>query len=294
MCTAAWILTTLKNVPLPFIPTSALAACRLVPLHEGAYRLECGSELFFVKWIASSNTWGLNELRVNRSDLLRESSLAPSLLHTIDTEQGSIAIWDWLEGEDLRVKNRQLLPTFFAELGRFHLRQHNAGQVYSPTTGLGYRSLETMLDAEILYLGALYSEPERIYQSALAAILRQGYVTLIHGDVHPGNMYWSQSGLHLVDWGYALNSLNLFDLAYVRTCPLNGDEDWWIINPPEAEPALQAYYAHCGMGNVDPVRTQWAVTLWVTLWALRNSLASRTPAAAMCQQNIAWLLQQTL
>lgn len=263
-------------------------------LGENIYCLEQEERRFFAKWIADDDERGRNELEINRTVLRRASLPVPALLHVLPAGQGRLALWEWVGGGDLRQEGRDLLPQAFRLLGRFHADQRHTGPLFSPATGRAYPSVRDLLQGEADSLGALLPPSYRPRCAALLLRLACGYPTLIHGDMHPGNVRLAPDGLRFVDWGYARPSLNLFDLDYIRSVDL-GDaaDEWWHIRPAEAGQILPAYFEAAGLGGCDYRAVHRGVMLWAALWAHANlTRAHDFPAQKVCRQRIARLLDE--
>jgi thiamine kinase-like enzyme len=113
--------------------------------------------------------------------------------------------------------------------------------------------------------------------------------------MHPGNLILTERGVFLVDWGYATYSLNLFDLDYIQSRPLEpkGQPPWWVISPQEAREVLPAYFEACGLSHADIKRTHGAIMLWRQLANFYNALRHRDEMdLATCRENVAMLLSQ--
>ncbi len=268
-------------------------------VQELAYRLHHKNRSYFIKWIPPDDQYGLNEIQVNREIAAKANSPVPRLLFVSQTERASLACWEWLEGVDLRHQHRHLLPDAFARLGEFHSAQRHDQFVYSPTTHQAFASIREMLKDEVDFLCSAYDGSAKSQCGSILSLLEVGYPTLIHGDMHPGNIYFTEAGLKFVDWGYSIRSLNLFDLDYVQSLSLNtpvntSELSWWVITPSESEPVLRAYFNTCGLGGLDYKQTHLAVMLWGELRACHNSLANNDQAgAAVCHQNIERLIRTT-
>ncbi len=263
-------------------------------LGENIYRLEQGERRFFAKWIAADDERGRNELEINRTVLRRAGLPVPALLHVLPAGQGRLALWEWVEGGDLRQEGRDLLPQAFRLLGRFHADRRHTGPLFSPATGQTYPSVRSLLQGEAAALGALLPPSYRPRCAEFLLRLECGYPTLIHGDMHPGNLRRAPDGLRFVDWGYARPSLNLFDLDYIRSVDL-GDaaDEWRHIRPAEAEQILPAYFEAAGLGGYDPGAVHRGVMLWAALWAHAGlTRAHDFTAQKVCRQRIARLLEE--
>jgi len=128
-----------------------------------------------------------------------------------------------------------------------------------------------MLDAELAALTGGLEQAMTARCARAFRLLEAGYVTTIHGDFHPGNIRVGGDRIRFVDWGYATTSLNLFDLSYVQRGCEPDPEAWWQIGANEADAVLDAYFAECGMGDLDWQPLQWAVEVWSTLYAYHNA-----------------------
>lgn len=262
-------------------------------LGETAFRLEQGERRFFAKWIAEDDERGRNELEINRTVLRRASLPVPALLYVLPAGQGRLALWEWVEGGDLRQEGRDWLPQAFRLLGHFHAEQRHNGALFSPATGQTYPSVRDLVRGEAASLGALLPPSYRPRCAALLRRLECGYPTLIHGDMHPGNLRLAPDGLRFVDWGYARPSLNLFDLDYIRSVDLGeAADEWWHIRPAEAGQILPAYFEAAGLGGWDDRAVHRGVMLWAALWAHANlTRAHDFSAQKICRQRIARLLE---
>lgn len=205
-----------------------------------------------------------------------------------------MAGWEWLDGNDLRYQNRDLLPQAFEQLGNFHLEQRHTGQVYSLVTHQPYATIKDLLEGELTFLTAFHDKSVRKEVARAFSLLEAGFTTYIHGDMHPGNLRITEQGLKFVDWGYCISSLSLFDLGYIHTVNFEDRADkapWWCITPEEAQLVLPAYYAACGLGGHNYNQIHWAVMLWRELWAYYNSIQHENLfASEKCKQHIEQLI----
>lgn len=274
-----------RLLPLEFAGSEA---CDLDKLHERTYRLRGRDRSYFIKWISNSDEYGINEIMVNREILPTANIPTPRLLFESKGEEATLACWEWLEGVDLRHQHRNLLPKAFAMLAEFHAAQRHDKSVYSHATHQAFSTIKEMLEAEADLLCSFCGGSARSRCESILLPLEVGYSTLIHGDMHPGNIRFTQHGLEFVDWGYCTSSLNLFDLDYVRSVPLGEQQvPWWIITPSESESVLPAYFEACGLGDLDYTRVHQAVMLRSELGSYRNCIQRKDqPGAALCRHNI--------
>ncbi len=286
---------TIMAAVLEAWPWSPLSGpLKLTHLQANAYELRHGSGALFVKVIPHGDPIGMNEIVVNQTLLTRDDLPVPRLILTTGVGDATLACWEWLEGGDLRTGSRHLLPEAFALLGRFHLARRHTGPVFSPTTHTAHGSIRELLDAERAVLCDGWNPDVKSACDPLFAMLEIGYPTLIHGDMHPGNLRLTERGLQFVDWGYARHSLNLFDLDYVRSVDL-GDEgpSWWTIQPAEAPAVLSAYARTCGLPFAGVLQAHHAVMLWGELCGHYNAMRKGDrKGAAQARQKVNLLLHR--
>lgn len=276
---------------------SLQAALTVIPGSTGEWRVEQVGERtfharnlgqdFFVKWIDAGDQRGRNEMEVNTSILPGTSISTPRLVRIIPSGKDSLIIWEWVEGQDLRSDHREFLVDAFRQMGRFHHSRRNEGEVFSPITENVYPSIPSFLDGESRLLCADLSSAMKKGCDDLLQRLSIGYSTIIHGDLHPGNLIATAKGIYFVDWGYSRRSINLLDLDYISSLNVKPLEtDWWIIQPEESGEVLAGYYSTCGMTDANPAQIQHAVMLWSELWKLYNSRKTANQpayATSMCR-----------
>ena len=226
----------------------------------------------------NGDTLGKVELRYYRTILSTSSLPTPRMLAAVRTTEGTLGLWQWLEGSDLRQEHRSLLPDAFTLLGRFHVSQRRSGPVESPVTHRKYATSHELLDAELDALWPFGDLKARQRCRQILASLEAGLQTANHGDVHPGNIILANEQIHFVDWGHAHRGVGLTDLAYLwdtrihDKCP----DDWWVISGEEASNALSAYLSASGQEHIDQLEVARAVMVWNQLCthsnAVRNNL----------------------
>jgi Ser/Thr protein kinase RdoA (MazF antagonist) len=232
-----------------------------------------GRRSFFIKWITNQDAHGQNELRTARVFPQWANVPAPRLLFEKKVKGGVLAGWEWIEGHDLRARDRDRLPEVFARLGEHHLAMRNEGRLASPLNQMRFNRVGELLDSETDRLTAPFDPEIRARCRAVIARLEDGYPTLIHGDMHPGNILLSGEQIYFVDWSYACNSLNLLDLDYIHSLPVqSSDPSWAVINPAEAALALPAYFRAAGLAHLDPFKTHQAVMVWNLLRTYENGV----------------------
>lgn len=242
-------------------------------VQENVFQVCSGRQTYLVKWIVSSSARGQNELRIGR--LFRRFKVvpAPRLLLEVRFDQGMIAGWEWVEGHDLRESGREYLIDAFSRLGELHLQLRNTAEIVSPLGGGPFGSVSELLAAEAYRLCAPFDAATRDRCTRLISRLEAGYPTLIHGDMHPGNIMVARQQVWLIDWSYACNSLNLFDLDYIASSSLPADGPAWSqITPQEAVLVLPAYFQAAGLGQSNYYETHHAVMVWNLLRTYENSV----------------------
>ncbi len=243
----------------------------LEPVKEHVFRLTSGTDRYLVKWIDGTAGSGHDEVAANRTWLSHDDIAAPRMVAAIDVDDGVVACWEWLDGDDLRAKDRDRLPEAFAALGRFHDRRRHDGPVVSPLSLEAFGTVGELVAAEIDRLVPLVDASLRSRCAQRLRRLAQGYATVIHGDAHPGNIILAPRGLHFVDWSLARPSVNVFDLDYLDSVPLEPPMPVGAYMPlPEATAILHAYAAGCGMPAVDIAGVHVAVMLWRDLSFLES------------------------
>ena len=235
---------------------------QLTELKENAYRLSSATGPYFLKWIPNQENIFHDELNEEHLKILSASVYAPTLLFPQGFEGGTLAIWEWLSGEDLRKENRHLLPAAFASLGDFHQGCRHDLPVLAADRQ-AFRTVDELVSAEQARLTPLIEESDQYAFRACLNRLRQGYATYIHGDMHPGNIFKTRRGFQFVDWSLMVPSLNFFDLDYIESVKLDLPMQFWAyMDPKEAEPILESYASHCGLDDIDILGIHIAVMLW--------------------------------
>jgi Ser/Thr protein kinase RdoA (MazF antagonist) len=242
-------------------------------VQENVYQLRVGRQPFLVKWIATDNMRGQNELRIGRLFGRFDVVPAPRLIFEAPVEHGVIAGWEWIEGHDLREQGRDNLIEAFSRLGEFHRALRNQGEVSAPPNGRKFANISEMLAAETQRMCMPFEHGMRERCVEIVRQLEVGYPTMIHGDMHPGNIIATEKQVWFVDWSYACNSLNLFDLDYIQSYALPSSGPAWAqITPQEAVMVLPAYFQAAGMENVNYFQLHHAVMVWDLLRLYDNGM----------------------
>jgi thiamine kinase-like enzyme len=268
----------------------------LEQIQQDVFRLSADSDPYFMKWIPRDNKAVHDELGAHEAGRLASEELAPSLKAVLEQSGGRIAIWEWLEGGDLRVDRRDRLPEAFSVLAAFHQRRRHDGPLISPHSRQQFSSASDLVSAEQAQLVPLVEAPAQGTAGACLDRLRIGYGTYIHGDMHPGNVLATAAGLRIVDWSLSIPSLNLFDLDYVESVALDPPSKFWAyMLPPESESVLKAYASRCGLEGSDILQVHLAVMLWRELGYLEHFLkagAKKVRQARQSRARIAQLLER--
>jgi hypothetical protein len=264
------VLHHLNNQRSPQLPAGDLTVREV---QENVFQVRAGRHVSLVKWIANENLRGLNELRIGRLFVRFAIVPAPRLIYEIKIDHGVIAGWEWIDGHDLREQGRENLIEAFTRLGEFHLALRNTGEMTSPPNGRKFATVKEMLTAEAFRLCAPFETVIKERCTEIMCQLEVGYPTLTHGDVHPGNIIATEKQIWFVDWSYACNSLNLFDLDYIQSYKLPASGPAWSqITPQEAVLVLPAYFQAAGLGDVNYFQTHHAVMVWNLLRTYDNSV----------------------
>lgn len=268
----------------------------LSPVRQNIYLLVNGWRSYHVKWIPADDKHGRNEVDVNRNILGGSTVPAPRMVLAAEADGGMVAVWEKLEGTDLRIGNRYMLPEAFRLLGRFHLAQRNDGPAHSNITGNDYATIREMIGNELQLHCSLLPDGRVVEErcASVLAALECGFTTLAHGDFHPGNVILNSTGLYFLDWAYAHRGVNLLDLDYVESVELEAGGDklpWWTIGPDEAGPVLSAYFDTCGLIHLDTANVHQAVMLHAQLRSHSNARQRGNDAgAAVALRNVHRLL----
>lgn len=263
----------------------------LHPLGKNSYHLNTFPP-YFLKWVATDDKLGQNEIEINQTLLKNIGIAVPKFIGVASLSDGKIGCWEWLEGNDLRYQ-REKLPEAFALIGDFHKKYRHHGEVYSLISHRAYKSIEALLEDDADFLCRQYDILVCSKIKDNFSQLRVGYSTYIHGDFHPGNIFLARNELKVIDWGFCVNSLNLFDLSYVETQPPCRKE-WWRIRCDEAEDVLSEYYKAAGLEQIDFRSVHRPIMLWVELWAYYNGrINGFVEETEMSKQRIEQLLEKS-
>lgn len=285
------ILHSLALMRLDGLPAGDL---EIYEIQENVFALiSAGETLALVKWIADENALGQNELRIGRMFRGMETVPAPPLLFEQAETGGVIAGWAWVQGRDMREAGREHLPAAFTRLGQLHKEMRSCGRVVSPASGISYAGARELLTEEGKRLCARLDPPIRERCMAILAQLEMGYPTLIHGDMHPGNLVVTGDRIWMVDWSYACHSINLFDLDYVQSYSLPAEGPAWsVISPPESLAVLSAYFQAAGLQDLELLKTHQAVMVWNLLRTYENGMKNGFfNEAAQTRERLLVLLQ---
>lgn len=266
------------------------APLALTAVKPNVYRLDSGTDSFLVKWIADDDRLGASEIASNESWLAAADIAAPPLIAAIDVEGGRIACWAWVAGSDLRAEHRGRLPDAFAALGRFHASARHDGPLRaSPLSDDSHPSVRALVAAERDRLVPLVDEDLRPRFARLLDRLELGYGTIVHGDMHPGNVLLADGGLTFVDWSMARPSLNLFDLEYIESVDLEPPNRFWAyMQPAEAPAILAAYFGAAGMAGVDARIDAASIHLAVVAWQLACGYESIRERPERAPEAVVW------
>lgn len=204
-----------------------------------------------------------------------------TVLCIIPTGEGVLAVLNWIDGTTLRDTRRHLLPGFFSELRRWHESNRGIDGFYSPYSRQSTASIPAFINAEIdIHARNAGLLNERSQLAAQLAGLTNGFPTLIHGDVHPGNIMVSDNRFVLLDPEYVHPGINLLDLDYINMAPAASDSrDWWAITKL-AKPCVDAYFRGQDIEYSEIARIMHSVRILTLLRSVTNALLYSTGTAA--------------
>lgn len=214
----------------------------------------------------------LGQARDGRFDLLQP------LRRFAPCEGGAVAVLDWIPGTTLRAGDRHELPEFFERLAKWHRANTGTLPVYSPYTGLEYRSISAFLDDELAHhLDQLGTLDRRAACRSMLQPLAGGVTTYTHGDVHPGNiLVQNDRAFVLLDPEYLHIGCNFLDLDYVDWLGLEPEPTpWWTIREHRRE-CISRYFASLGSPTDSIFAVMTAVCLLTALRSHSNALKHET------------------
>ena len=262
-------------------------------IQKNSFRVDNACPPAFLKWIPDDDCRGNNEIRKYKEILDGDEICIPALLATIPSPGGVLGVWEWLEGEDLRTANRENIPHAFLMLGKYHRKQREHAQLESDITHKKYESIADLLDSELEYTWAFANDSLKCECRGLLAVLENGFPTLNHGDVHPGNMVFSKGKMYFIDWGYSHIGFNFSDLSYLwdNSICSNCPDGWWMIKGEEAEKSMMAYLESVGLSVQSAKDIMLAVMLRNQLHSYANAIENELEEEAIeCMNLINYLV----
>lgn len=264
-------------------------------IQENNFHIQHKSKAAFLRWIENSDRKGQNEIEIYQNQLKADEICIPSLLGLIRTDNGILGIWEYLEGPDLRKSDRHRIPEAFQALGEFHIRHRSKSDSESEITISMYADISDMLDHEITTVSGMSSDPLIHDCRDILESLEIGFVTLTHGDLHPGNLVLSHGRVCFVDWGYSRHTLNFSDLGYLWDSDIciDAPEGWWMIIK-EARDSLNAYLDATGKGSLSSREIMLAVMVRSQLHSLSNAIHNEFKDATIkCRDRLKCLIRES-
>jgi Ser/Thr protein kinase RdoA (MazF antagonist) len=230
---------------------------------------------FELRITAKEDTRALTSLRLAQATQRHGSELIQKVIEIRATHAGWIVVLEWIEGETLKDANRSALPDFFYGLGQWHLRNRTDRPLQSSYTLQSYAETRRFLADETMYHLERMAWADRYSQCmTILEPLQDAHRTVLHGDVHPGNILATNSGFRLLDPEFMRVGPCLYDLDYLEYDVTAATEDgWWRITD-QAEASALAYFRAVGLPLSHLQRSMRAVHLATLLASYSNSLVS--------------------
>lgn len=262
-------------------------------IQENSFRIYRQVDSIFLKWIKHNDIKGQNEIQKYLNSLNPDEICIPRLLGQIRNEDGILGVWEYLDGSDLRENNRSRIPEAFRALGAFHLRHVSQTGAESEITNSIHASISDMLDYEVRIISKISSDSMIQDCRDILRILESGFVTLTHGDIHPGNLILSRDRICFVDWGYSRYTLNFSDLGYLWDRDICNEvpEGWWMIKEA-ARDSLQTYLDAIEKGSLSLRELMLAVMIRSQLYSYSNAIRNELKDAIIgCRKRLNCLIR---
>ena len=206
-----------------------------------------------------------------------ELKLVQPVKDLIYVDDDVIALLDWIDGRSLKSESRSMLPAFFTDLRSWHESNRGAGAIYSPHASLEYESVLDFIESEVTHhLNNAGAPGLREVCIRQLSGLRRGFTTVLHGDVHPGNIVVERDRFVLLDPEYVHRGVNLLDLDYIEYFATGtATKPWWAITRWARE-CVGAYFSGDSFGPVEIGKTMHSVQLLSSLRSITNSLVYKT------------------
>jgi len=246
-----------------------------------------GDSLFVAKLISTVSAqehWGIHGAH---REAHRLGTLVQPVRWILQIDQGGIAILDWVDGVSLKEANREMLPRLFSALRDWHESNRDLGSIFSPYTKDSYSCIAEFVEAET-EIHCRNAGLTEIQSRAIDRLqgLDYGFVTLLHGDVHPGNILVNEDRLTLLDPEHVHCNVNLLDLDYVDLWESpTAEAPWWSI-AKYASACVDEYFKGCGLPADQIQAAMQSVRLLTALRAVTNSLHYETGQTAGAIANL--------
>ncbi|QQO10049.2 hypothetical protein [Breznakiella homolactica] len=155
----------------------------------------------------------------------------------------------YVEGDTDPETIRAIMPGIFYKIGVFHRENKAEGRVWSMySDGRKFDSIEDMVRYEFSYHES-YWEDTKTLDPCLSAVmnLTKGFRTVLHGDLHLGNVILRDSGPVLIDTEWSALSLNMFEFEHVDFFGISRDYSEKVTD--NALDCYRAYFYALGINE---------------------------------------------
>jgi hypothetical protein len=240
-----------------------------------SYRVGQDDLHFLAKVIEAEDETAIHALSLAEADSHRTESLLQKVLAIRSFETHVIALLEWIDGVTVKQGSREDLPRFFAKLGAWHRGNQTDEPVASPYTGRRYDDIGAYLaETAACQLERMDLTSQIDTCRSYLSPLTNGFKTLVHGDVHPGNILQAGNRYVLLDPELVHIDICFLDLDYLNPDPTNIESrEWWWIGD-EAVECVRAYLRSTGIPNQRAFAVVRAVHILTLMRSYTNALES--------------------